>query len=283
MEDIGGERVAIDFGPFLEAARLLYEGPWVAERYVAIREFFEAHANAMHPVTRRIIGGGKEHTATALFPAQHRLQALKRETDAILSGCDCVLTPTAGRCYTQAEVEAEPIKLNTNLGHYTNFMNLLDYAAVALPMGFDAAGVPAGATLFGPAFSDHRLLQYAARYLAEEAPTISPKACNETDMKLVVCGAHMSGLPLNGQLTSRGGRLLRGYQNRAVLSIVRASRRTATATWVGARYATRRCDRRGGMAAGAFTAWGFHGRHTGTARDRAHRTCRWQHAAGLFV
>jgi allophanate hydrolase len=205
---VGGERVLIDFEPFLDAARLLYEGPWVSERYVAIKTFFDAHPQALHPVTREIIGGGVARTAAEVFAAQHRLQGLKRLADQILDTCDCVLTPTAGRAYTLAEIAAEPIKLNSYLGHYTNFMNLLDYAAVAVPMGLDAAGVPAGATLFGPVFSDYRLLHYAARYCAQALET-APEEGAAVPLRLVVCGAHLHGLPLNAQLTSRGARLVR--------------------------------------------------------------------------
>ena len=146
-------------------------------------------------------------TAAALFTALQRLQALKRQTDRVFETCACVLTPTAGRAYSLAEIAGEPIKLNSNLGHYTNFMNLLDYAAVAVPMGFDAAGVPLGASLFGPAFADTRLLHYAARYCGEALPL--PISTEAPTLRLVVCGAHMSGLPLNAQLTSRGGHLVR--------------------------------------------------------------------------
>ena len=205
LRAVGGEPIEIDFEPFLEAARLLYEGPWVAERYVAIQAFFDAKPEALHPVTRAIIGGGVQRTAAALFTALQRLQALKRQTDRVFETCACVLTPTAGRAYSLAEIAEEPIKLNSNLGHYTHFMNLLDYAAVAVPMGFDAAGVPLGASLFGPAFADTRLLHYAARYCGE----VLPSSTEAPTLRLVVCGAHMSGLPLNAQLTSRGGYLVR--------------------------------------------------------------------------
>jgi allophanate hydrolase len=209
LADCGGEAVEIDFTPFLDAARLLYEGPWVSERYAAIKEFIARAPEAMHPVTRAIIEAGGVRGAVELFEANHRLQHLKRVCDRVVADVACVLTPTLGRAYTLAEVEADPVRLNSNLGHYTNFMNLLDYAAVAVPAGTGHDGVPVGVTLFGPALSDARLLGLAARF-AGEIPGLPPPGAFESEvLRIVVCGAHLSGLPLNGQLTSRGAVLLR--------------------------------------------------------------------------
>ncbi len=209
LRALGGAGVEIDFEPFLEAARLLYEGPWVAERYVAIKDFFDLKPATLLPVTREIIGRGVNRTAAEVFSALQRLQTLKQHTDRVFENCDCVVTPTVGRAYTLAEIAAEPHALNAKLGHYTNFMNLLDYAAVAVPMGFAASGVPLGATLFGPAFSDERLLHLAARYCGEAVPTPAPDA---SVLNVVVCGAHLRGLPLNAQLTARGARFLRALK-----------------------------------------------------------------------
>ncbi|MGD9602230.1 MAG: allophanate hydrolase [Gammaproteobacteria bacterium] len=211
MIAIGGIPVHVDFAPFIEAARLLYEGPWVAERYVAIRALFDTRPEALHPVTRAIIAGGVERSAADVYTAMRRLAEIRRVTDSILATVDCVLTPTIGRAYTLAEVTAEPVQLNSNLGHYTNFMNLLDYAAVAVPMGRTPDGVPLGVTLFAPAFRDLRLLETAARYLGE--PWEAPAALHAEHLtRVVVCGAHMRGLPLNAELTARGGRFLRALR-----------------------------------------------------------------------
>jgi allophanate hydrolase len=228
LQRLGGEAVPLDFAPFSEAARLLYEGPWVAERFAAIEPFIQAHPDALLEVTRRIIGPAAGLRAVDAFKAQYRLAALKRRADEALLGLDCVLTPTAPTIYTIAQVAADPIGLNSRLGTYTNFMNLLDLAAVAVPAGFRADGLPFGVTLFGPAFSDRRLAALAAllhrdqglslgatghRPMPEpEHPEADPAAGEGGRLALAVCGAHLSGLPLNGQLTERGGRLLRATQ-----------------------------------------------------------------------
>jgi allophanate hydrolase len=228
LQGLGGEAVALDFAPFSEAARLLYEGPWVAERYAAIEPFIQAQPEALLEVTRRIIAPAAGLPAVDAFKAQYRLAALKRRADETLVGLDCVLTPTAPTIYTIAQVEADPIGLNSRLGTYTNFMNLLDLAAVAVPAGFRTDGLPFGVTLFGPAFSDRRLAALAGRLhraqglslgatghrpIPEPAqPEADPAAGEGGRLALVVCGPHLSGLPLNGQLTERGGRLLRATQ-----------------------------------------------------------------------
>jgi len=163
LQGLGGQPVRIDFEPFLAAASLLYEGPWVAERYAAIQPFIESRPEALHPVTRAIIQPAIRATAVQAFQAQYRLQALKRRADALLADLDLVLIPSAPTIYTIAEVEEDPIRLDGRLGLYTNFMNLLDYAAIAVPAGFDSRGLPFGVTLFGPAFSDRALAVYADR------------------------------------------------------------------------------------------------------------------------
>lgn len=207
----------VDLTPMLAAARLLYEGPWVAERYAAIGEFIAARPDAVHPVTRAIIEPAVRRTAVECFAAQHRLQALKREADAVLAGVDCILTPTAPTIFRIEDEQREPLALNSTLGHYTNFMNLLDYAAVAVPAGFGANGLPYGVTLFGPAFSDAALLSYADRLHRQQAmpvgrtgrlPAPLPAPRSTAEFEICVCGAHMSGLPLNGELTARGARLV---------------------------------------------------------------------------
>jgi allophanate hydrolase len=207
-KDLGATIVEIDFEPFLQAARLLYEGPWVAERYAAIREFIESQPEALHPVTRKIIEGAKPLSAVAAFEAGYKLAALRRKAEAVWKDIDALLTPTTGTIYTVAEVEADPIQLNSNLGYYTNYMNLLDLCAVAVPAGFQDDGLPFGITIVAPAFCDDRVLRLGARFLGEEDPTRALVAEGPTT-HLAVCGAHLSGLPLNHQLTSLGAKLVR--------------------------------------------------------------------------
>ncbi len=235
LKALGGTAVEVDLTPFLEAARLLYEGPWVAERYVAIKDFIEAQPEAVFPPVRTIIEVGKAKTAADAFAASYKLKALKRVCDAVWQDVDCLLTPTAGTIYRIADMQADPIRLNSNLGYYTNFMNLLDYAAVAVPAGVqasgDAQGLPWGVTLAAPAFKDVPLLRLADRFHRAQAtlslgattatladtPAIGtdlPKGSNTAGtVKVAVCGAHLSGLPLNWQLTQRGARLLGAVQS----------------------------------------------------------------------
>ena len=167
LEALGGEAVTIDFAPFLETARLLYEGPWVAERYAAIRAFIESRPEALFPVTRQIISGATRFSAADTYAALYRLKALQRKNAPIWNDIDVLLTPTAGTIYKIAEVEADPVRTNSNLGYYTNFMNLLDLSAIAVPAGFQRNGLPFGVTLCAPAFSDGMLLDLGARVAQE--------------------------------------------------------------------------------------------------------------------
>ncbi|MDZ4141517.1 MAG: allophanate hydrolase [Methylotenera sp.] len=163
LEKIGGKAIEIDFSPFLETAQLLYEGPWVAERYAAIREFFDSRPEAIFPVTRQIIGNANKFNAADTYTAFYKLKALQRKAEMVWNEVDVIITPTAGTIYTIAEVEENPIQTNTNLGYYTNFMNLLDLTAVAVPMGFQSNFLGFGITLCAPAFSDEALLNLANR------------------------------------------------------------------------------------------------------------------------
>ena len=217
---LGAEPVEVDFAPFLATARLLYEGPWVAERYVAIREFMDGHAEALHPVTRAIIGGASRFSAADAFSAFYRLKALQRETAAVWEEVDILVAPTAGTIYRIAEVEADPIRTNSNLGLYTNFMNLLDLSATAVPAGFQSNGLPFGITLIAPAFADEALCALADAAQRAAVATMGATgnalpaagqalAGGDAMIRVAVCGAHMSGLPLNHQLTERGARLAR--------------------------------------------------------------------------
>jgi allophanate hydrolase len=207
-QQLGGKVIEIDFTPFTEAARLLYEGPWVAERYAAIRGFIEKTPEALHPVTRRIIEGAKSSLTSAAFDAFYQLAALRRKADAAWNDIDVLMTPTAGTVYTIQEVQADPIRLNSNLGAYTNYLNLLDLCAVAVPAGFLPNNLPWGVTLVAPAFCDDRILQAGARFLGETAPRRALRSPGAWT-RIAVCGAHLSGLPLNHQLVERGARLIK--------------------------------------------------------------------------
>jgi allophanate hydrolase len=253
LESLGGRCVEIDFEPFLATARLLYEGPWVAERYCAVGDFLERQPNSLHPVTLQIISGGRNATAADAFRAQYRLMELRRAAERAWTSLDVLVTPTAGTIYRIDAVESDPIRLNSNLGYYTNFVNLLDLAAVAVPAGFRGDGLPFGVTLVGRAGTDARLLALADRLhraagiplgaLSIAIPPVpasgsavlvdleraSPSTTSgdaatpgtlarprtpaapgtpEDRIAIAVCGAHMEGLPLNQQLTSRNATLL---------------------------------------------------------------------------
>jgi allophanate hydrolase len=212
--------VEVDIGPLLEAALLLYEGPWVAERYAAIRTFFDATPEAVHPVVRAIIARARDYDARAAFEADYRLMTLRRAAESIWQGCDALLLPTSPTHYTVDAVLADPIATNSRLGRYTNFVNLIDLAAIAVPAGQGGTGLPVGVTLLAPAHADRFLLSVAARLHAALNATCGcgiarvPEPAASTapppgSYALAVVGAHMSGLPLNHELTARGARFLR--------------------------------------------------------------------------
>jgi allophanate hydrolase len=203
---LGGEAVELDFSPFLEAARLLYEGPWVAERYSVAGELMEKTPEAVLPVIRAVLAKAPAVSGVQTFRAQYRLQALKALCDKALENLDCVVTPTIGRPVTLAELDAEPVLRNAELGYYTNFMNLLDYAAVAVPSGFMDNDLPWGVTLFGRAFTDQYLLSVADALQRGPAVPAPTNVARNDRARLVVCGAHLEGLALNWQLKQRGAR-----------------------------------------------------------------------------
>ena len=219
MQSLGGPPVEIDLARFLESARLRYGGAWVAERYQAIRDFFDAQADQVFPPVREIIAGGKTQSAADAFSGLYRLRALKTQCDTVWNDIDVLLTPTAGTIYRIEEMQADPIRLNGNLGYYTNFMNLLDLAATAVPGGFQADGLPFGVTLIAPPHQDAPLLHLAARLQrasidqlgATQHPLPQPETLSllpSGQIRVAVVGAHLSGLPLNFQLTQRNARLV---------------------------------------------------------------------------
>ena len=164
LRAMGGEAVEIEFAPFRSVSELLYGGPLVAERLAGIRTFVAEHSDAMHPVTRQIIEGGARHLGVDVFDALHHLQALRARTLKTWEVADCLFLPTTGTIYTVAEVEAEPIQLNTNLGLFTNFVNLLDLCAIAVPAGFDSVGLPVGTTLIAPCFNEMLLIDIGGEF-----------------------------------------------------------------------------------------------------------------------
>lgn len=201
----GWEVVEVDFEPFLKAARLLYEGPWVSERYTALEDFLKAKPEAFFPATLKIVGGGADHSARDVFAAQYKLAELRRESEAVWEGLAAIVTPTAGGFPTLAELEADPIGPNSQLGYYTNFMNLLDLCAVATPAGETESGLPFGITWIAPRDTDKALIKIAA-----EGPTT---AIAEPDtLSILLFGAHMKGLPLNTQVQELGGQFVAEVQ-----------------------------------------------------------------------
>lgn len=229
VSEVGGRLVEIDFSPFRKTAELLYQGPWVAERLHAVGSFLESHGEQMDPTVRSIIGGGDRFKAVDCFGSSYKLKALVSRTRSEWEKMDALLLPTTGTTYTHKQIAGSPIELNSKLGYYTNFVNLLDLAAVAIPAGMRPSGLPFGVTLIGPSGSESALLALAdqmhkasggslgmTKSLVVDQPDVAVPV--EESVLLAVVGAHLSGQPLNWQLTSRGaqfvkaGRTSRNYR-----------------------------------------------------------------------
>lgn len=199
--------VEVDIAPFLDAARLLYQGPWIAERWHAIGPLL-GDAGLDHPdldpAVRRVLGGAADVTGAAVFAGHDRLAALCRETEPLWQTADALLLPATPGHPTHAGIEADPVGANARLGTYTNFVNLMDLCAIAVPAGRRPDGLPFGVQLIAPAFHDDMLLDLAARWTREETGV---RAVPGGETLLAVAGAHMSGLALNGQLLGLGARL----------------------------------------------------------------------------
>jgi allophanate hydrolase len=205
------ELIEIDVAPLLECARLLYQGPWVAERAAAMADILKRAPNAVDPSVRAIAQAGAHMSAIDAFEGLYALQRFMRDAEQLWRQVDALLLPTAPTIYRIAEVRAEPFALNANLGLYTNFVNLLDMAAIAAPAGFRANNTGFGISFIGPAWSDAALLELAAKFhaaqdVAAPALDLSPRA---PTIQLAVVGAHLAGMPLHWQLTSRNARLIR--------------------------------------------------------------------------
>jgi allophanate hydrolase len=217
---LGATLVEFDLEPFYETARLLYEGPWVAERYLVIRNMLASSPDSIHPVTREITAAGARLTAADTFAALYRLQALRRVAERAFTSLDAVVLPTAPTAYSTAQVLANPIELNSRLGTYTNFVNLLDLCALALPAAMRPDGIPFGITLLAPAGHDARLasigrvfhadtkLKMGSKCLTQPPLAALPSGVNGDEIAIAVVGAHLSGMALNGELKALGGRLL---------------------------------------------------------------------------
>lgn len=204
LQAIGGRAVPVDFRPFAETASLLYQGPWVAERLSAIRSFFEKHSSDIHPVVRDIIADAGAHDAAQLFSDQTRLEALRKLVAPVWDRIDVMVVPTVPTVYRIEDVLASPLDTNRRLGTYTNFVNLLDLAALSVPGPLRGDGLPAGITLIQRAGTDLLLADLGARFTGT---TREPRRGDTADVAVV--GAHLSGQPLNHQLTDRRARLLR--------------------------------------------------------------------------
>jgi allophanate hydrolase len=221
IANLGATIVEFDIEPFYAVAHALYDGPWVAERYAATKTLIESNPEAFHPVTRQIIEGARKYDAVAVFQAFYKLAALRRETERVWSQFDVMVVPTIPRPYSVAEVMTDPIALNSNLGTYTNFVNLLDLAAIAAPSGLRADGLPSSVTLIGPAGSDGFLaglarqvqLRSGAPIGATGAHVVAPPAsvlrAPPGRIEIAVVGAHLSSLPLNRELIALGAAFLR--------------------------------------------------------------------------
>ena len=220
LERLGGEAREIDYAPFTAAAGFLYGGPWLAERASSLGDFLIEHPQEVHPVVREILAGASRYSAADTFEGQHRLADIGGRTRAVWQEIDCLALPTAGTIYRVEDVESDPIALNANLGYYTNFANLLDLSAIAVPAGFQKDGLPAGITLVAPAWHDAFIAGIAAAFhratalplgatQATQPPVVALEPLDFPYVSLAVVGAHLSGEPLNPELVALGARLRR--------------------------------------------------------------------------
>jgi allophanate hydrolase len=227
LEALGGVPVEVAMEPFFQAARLLYDGPWIAERLSGLQTFVDRAPEALLPITRQILEEGRRYPGVEVFSGLHQLAALQQQVSALWETLDLLAVPTTPTIYTIAQIAEEPRSLNARLGLYTNFVNLLDLAAISVPAGFRGDGLPAGLSLIGPWGSDARLAAVGSRFhqsvggklgatsaaLPAPPPATAAGAATALDsVRLAVAGAHLRGQPLNHQLTDLGARLLRAVQ-----------------------------------------------------------------------
>ncbi|RXT39240.1 allophanate hydrolase [Bradyrhizobium betae] len=216
---LGAKLVEFDLEPFYETARLLYEGPWVAERYLVIKNLLASAPDTIHPVTREITAAGARLTAADTFSALYRLQGLRKIAERTFANIDALVLPTAPTAYTTAQVLANPIELNSRLGTYTNFVNLLDLCGLAVPASMRADGIPFGITLLAPAGRDAMLASIGRVFHADTKLTVGAKGVAQAplaplvasgidEIPIAVVGAHLSGMALNGELMALNARLI---------------------------------------------------------------------------
>jgi allophanate hydrolase len=216
---LGATLVEFNLEPFYDAARLLYEGPWVAERYLVIRNLLASAPDAIHPVTREITAAGARLTAAETFSALYRLQGLRKIAERTFANIDALVLPTAPTVYTTAQMLANPIELNSRLGSYTNFVNLLDLCGLAVPASMRMDGIPFGITLLAPAGRDAFLASIGRVFHADTKLTVGAKGVAQAplaplpartgdEIPIAVVGAHLSGMALNGELRALNARLI---------------------------------------------------------------------------
>ena len=225
IEALGHRAVPLDFTPLHAVAALLYRGPWVAERHAVVQALLERNPAAFDPTVRQVIAGALAHSATDTFRALYRLKEAQRDCASFWRQADLLMVPTAPGHPRHSEVDADPIGVNSQLGTYTNFVNLLGWCALALPAGFTGGGLPFGVTFIARGAADAALARWGQtwqhtlalplgatqRALAADAPTLRWPA-SEPTLPIAVVGAHLSGMPLNGQLTERGATLREATQ-----------------------------------------------------------------------
>jgi len=221
LSSLGHTLIEVDVTPLLKTAHLLYGGPWVAERFAAVGEFVKEHREQVHPVVHDIIVGGEKYSAVDAFNALYALEEFRQQASIVWNAVDILLLPTVPDIYRIEEIENDPVALNSRLGTFTNFVNLLDLAAIALPAGFRADGLPFGVTFIGQTFSDRLLIALSKSYLGSLQPSLggtgqpypqvpgADRPANSDRMMIAVVGAHLSGEPLNHQLTDRDARFIR--------------------------------------------------------------------------
>ncbi len=205
---LGHTAVEIDFSPLHAVAALLYDGPWVAERHAVVRTLLQDRPEALDPTVRQVIAKALGMSATDTFTAMYRLRALQATLRALWSQVDVLMVPTAPKHPSFAQVDADPVGANAALGLYTNFVNLLGWCALAVPAGHTGCGLPFGVTFIAPGHFDAALAGLGGAWCGEAPAAALRSPATEATLKLAVVGAHLSGLPLNGQLTKRGATLL---------------------------------------------------------------------------
>mgnify|MGYP003336680119 FL=1 len=221
LKGMGHQIIEVDISPFVNAGKLLYEGPWVAERYAVIEDFLKAHPSSMDPSVKKIIESGATYTAAQGFRATYQLKELETVCQQVWAQCDLIVVPSAPRHPTIKELGEEPILRNSELGMYTNYVNLMRLSAVAVPADFTDNGMPFGITLIGQGGSDFALLDFASQWQKltqlplgnikkkPDESYLNISKANNSNVRLAVVGAHLKGMPLHSQLTDRHARFIK--------------------------------------------------------------------------